>query len=127
MSGVDCCDRCRSQCLWTNVTQFMLLPAKDLHRPPMKRLRAVVVDGWEQKAAASDQGCAPEGKLMGVEGEDRGCGRRGLRLWVTVASRVKQETEKGFTGKRSDSGAADLRGGRCFSLHREKRTSDATA
>ncbi|RRT53349.1 hypothetical protein B296_00026978 [Ensete ventricosum] len=39
----------------------MLLPAKNVRRLPMKRLRAVVVDGWEQKATTNDQGYEPLG------------------------------------------------------------------
>ncbi|RZS11591.1 hypothetical protein BHM03_00042942 [Ensete ventricosum] len=68
--------------LVTNVTQFMLLLVKDFRQPPMKRLREVVISDWEQKATTDDQGYAP----VGSGREDRDCGRRGLRLWPTMAA-----------------------------------------
>ncbi|RRT53229.1 hypothetical protein B296_00044288 [Ensete ventricosum] len=45
----------------------MLLSSKDMHRPMIKRLRAVVVSGWEQKATAGDKGCAPVGSCREEE------------------------------------------------------------
>ncbi|RWW48180.1 hypothetical protein BHE74_00045767 [Ensete ventricosum] len=94
----------------------MLLPAKDLCRPPMKRLRVVVVGGWEQKVTAGNQGCALVGsgreeevvaiveravarkascwRLMGAEGEGHGCGQRGLWLWPVRAAAANERSQR---------------------------------
>ncbi|RWV89336.1 hypothetical protein GW17_00048517 [Ensete ventricosum] len=103
----------------------MLLPAKDLCRPPMKRLRVVVVGGWEQKVTAGNQGCALVGsgreeevvaiveravarkascwRLMGAEGEGHGCGQRGLWLWPLVSEDADpSESLEGSLAKASE-------------------------
>ncbi|RRT43541.1 hypothetical protein B296_00040565 [Ensete ventricosum] len=81
-----------------------MLPAKDLRWPPMKRLRAVVVGDWEQKAA-SDQGCASSSSLLlfspifflltiAVENFSKWT-KKGGRWYVVATAQLKMTAEGG--------------------------------